>query len=207
MFRDCEDKLSAYFNRLDHLRACVDLRVVVAEGDSTDNTYGRLYDGPIDHLIKVDHHGERFESTDDPVRWAQIAYVARKIISEVDDPGDAFIWVEGDLLWDTATMLGLLDDLIEVRAVAPMVLHEEGRRFYDVFGFRKDGRPFQYYPPYYLPTEEPLVKIDSCGSCFAVSDFSLVHAWDGVWPFPAKGELWLDPALQIRHPRCLPVQI
>ncbi len=201
MFRDSEEKLDAYFERVNHLRDYIDLRVVVAEGDSEDHTYERLADGPVDLLIKADHGGPKFESIDNAERWAQIATVARAIIDKIDDPGEAFIWVEGDLWWDTDTMLGLLDDLLEVRAVAPMVLYADTERFYDQYSFRKEGERFWKHPPYYFAEEdEGLVKIDSCGSCFAVDDWSLVTCWDGVWPFPAKGELYLDPALTVRHP-------
>lgn len=207
MFRDSGAYIDRYFAQVAALREHHDIRLVLAEGDSTDDTYANLKDriGDNDTLIKVDHGDREYGSVDHPVRWANIATVARAIVNEVTDPGDAFIWVESDLLWEPASMLQLLSVPV---IVAPMVIHDTTNRFYDYWGFRKDGQLFDQYPPYYPPTSPPplepnrLVKIDSCGSCFVAdrSDWEIVTEWDGMWPFTASGQLWLDPTVTIRHP-------
>ncbi len=153
-----------------------------------------------DTLLKVDHGGPRYGSVDHPERWEQIALVMRALTAEVEDPGDAFIWVEADLLWRPEVMLGLLGDLGEVEAVSPLILCDGGLRFYDVYGYRKDGKGFEAHPPYYPEQPPGLVKIDSCGSCFATTDWPAVRQWSGHWPYPADGKLWVDPSLVAFHP-------
>jgi hypothetical protein len=180
----------------------VDVRLVVAEGDSTDATLDHLKQRMADDdtLLKVDHGGPRYGSVDHPERWDQIAMVFRATAERVEDPGDAFIWVESDLLWRPEVMLGLLTDLGEVEAVSPLILCDGGLRFYDVYGYKIKGQNFEAMPPYYPPQEPGLVKIDSAGSCFATTDWDAVARWSGHWPYPAEGRLWLDPSLVVTHP-------
>jgi hypothetical protein len=207
MFRDSIRYLPRYFAQVEKFRAEHDVRLVIAEGDSIDGTYTELatYMEPGDLLLKVDHGGRKYGSIDHPDRWGDIARVFREIAAQVGDPGDAFVWVESDLEWSVETLCGLLRDLDKVEAVAPQVraIDPPGttERFYDVWGFRIDGTLFTPYHPYWPPTTpvDSLIKIDSCGSCFVTSNMDLVHAWDGVWPFPADGKLWMDPNLRIFH--------
>ena len=214
IFRDAEVHIGRYFDQIDKLRPFVELRLVIAEGDSTDNTRKlieeRLWHG--DKLVTCDVGGRLWPNIDDPNRWDQIAKVVRATVQAVEDPGDAFLYVEGDLVWQPETMQLLVGTVLGKRekpysaplALAPMVYSKRGMRYYDWWGFRKNGRMFNQFEPYWTPEpgDGPLVKIDSCGSCFAVSTdgWPLVQSWSGVWPFSAEGNLWLDPSLRIEHP-------
>ena len=209
IFRDSTEYVGRYLSQITRLRlAGVDVRLAMAEGDSSDGTYEALEMAlrPGDFLMKVDHGGPKFHSVDHPDRWANIAKVVTALIGKVSDPGDALIWVESDLVWEPEAMVDLLASLDEVPAVAPMVYAQDTARFYDYWGFRKDGQPFNMWPPYWpgmsSAGEQRLIKIDSCGSCFVVDRamFPELASWDGVWPFRAGGKLWLDPRVEVRHP-------
>lgn len=203
IFRDSADYLPRYFAQIEALRDRMDVRLVLAEGDSTDDTF-KLLDKELrkdDALIKVDHGGPKYGSIDRAERWADIARVVRATVEEVGDPGEAFIWVESDLMWEPSVMLDLIDDLADVDAVAPKCMAGHSGRFYDYWGFRKNGEYFMPYHPWWHPYEEGrFQKIDSCGSCFATNDWPTVRAWDGIWPYRADGKLWLDATLEVRHP-------
>lgn len=207
MFRNSVPYLGRYFDQIKSLRREIDVRLVLAEGDSEDSTYGQIMPQlqSADTLLQVNHGGKRFGSVDRRIRWENIATVMRAIVGTVADPDDVFLWVEADLIWDTVTMLRLLDDTMVKSAVAPMVFGSKPYedRYYDTYGFRRAGKMFNHHPPYWEdPTGNRFEKIDSCGSCFAVAPeaWGSVVAWDGMWPFGADGQLWLDTELTIRHP-------
>lgn len=204
IFRDSTSYLDRYFTQVEALRAKVPLRLVLAEGDSEDATDRNLRQmiGSDDLVVNVNHGGHNYGSTDHPIRWANIAKVVRGLLDHVDDPGEAFIYVESDLIWNERNMLRLLE---ADRCVAPMVFASDDRdRFYDTWGFRQNGgKFFAHYP--YFPVDRPserYVKIDSCGNCFVVPypDFEVVQEWDGMWPFRAGGRLWADTEVHVRHP-------
>lgn len=200
IFRNSAGYLDRYFAQVDALREHVKVRVVGTWGDSTDDTAARLHKHEIE--VEAFHHGgPDFGSVDNPQRWDQIARVVCRTLDRVGDPGDALVWVESDLIWEPDTFLTLLDDLEVARAVAPQVLADGSDRWYDTWGFRKDGRLFNGFPPYWPGSMEPegFVKIDSCGSCF-VTRGDEWQTWSGHWPYTAGGELWLDPTVTVRHP-------
>lgn len=203
MFRNSEGYVDRYFAQVDLLREQMPVRLVVAEGDSTDDTHaavaGRL--SPGDDLLHLPHGGPRFGSVDNAQRWDQIASVLSSLLGKVGDPGDAFVWVESDLVWKPEAITGLLFD--ELPAVAPMVYAGPTQRFYDVWGYRKHGARFEAAMPYYPGWgEEPVVPIDSCGSCFVArpETYPDLFSWSGHWPFTAGGKLWLDTRIEVRHP-------
>ena len=202
IFRDSAGYLPRYFAQIAALREHVDVRLVLGEGDSTDGTPTVLpsYLEGWDSVVTHNHGGPRYGSIDHPERWANIARVVRDVIHAVVDPGDAFVWVESDLMWDPLTMMELLK---ADRPVAPMVFASDTPRFYDTWGYRKAGVMFTGHPPY-IPggTDQRYVPVDSCGSCFVLParDFHTATEWDGMWPFPAGGQLALDTASVVRHP-------
>jgi len=203
MFRDAVLYLERYFEQVKALEEFMDVRLVLAEGDSTDHTYQALAKLDLE-LIKVDHGGDRYGSVDHPTRWQNIASVVRPLLEAVGDPGDAFIWVESDLVWEAGALAKLVLDLEEVPAVAPMLMANNHTRFYDVWGYRKDGKRFEAGAPYFpdMPATG-LVPIDSCGSCFVLRPdvFKRVVAeWDGIWPFHTSDGLWLDTEAEVVHP-------
>lgn len=208
MFRDSTGYLDRYFAKVGNLRTRgYDVSLALAEGDSTDGTYAALegFLRPTDLLVKVDHGGRRWGSIDHPDRWDDIAKVMRGLLDALGDRRtDAFVWVESDLVWTPETMEALLADLATVDAVAPMVLAGDSTRFYDVWGHRRNGLRFNASLPYWQgePEKGTLLKIDSCGSCFALAPpaFGALWHWSGHWPFTADGALWLDTTAEVRHP-------
>lgn len=204
IFRDSEAYLPRYFSQIAGLREHVNVRLVLGEGDSTDHTARVLptFISEQDRIITCDHGGPAYGSVDNPQRWADIAQVVQQVKARAWPPGDAFVWVESDLIWQAESMVELLK---ADRCVAAMVFADTTMRFYDYWGYRKNGEHFDPQPPY-IPhggdVTDRYVKIDSCGSCFVVpgEDFDVVEQWDGVWPFPAGGRLWLDREAEVRHP-------
>lgn len=199
IFRNSTGYIDRYFAQINALRERIDVDLVLAEGDSTDDTWERLNAAQDGLVLKVDHGGPHYGSVDHPNRWADIALVVRTVIANAGNP-ERFMWIESDLIWEPDTILHLLKDLDEVPAVAPMVLKQGTTTFYDYWGFRKNGELFMRYAPYYWEPDPDarLVKIDSCGSCFVTRAFEQVQRWDGIWPYP--GDLWLDPEQEIFHP-------
>jgi|ERR1035437_104598 hypothetical protein len=205
IFRNAASYVPRYFKQIEALRGEIDVRLVLAEGDSTDETRRLIHEvaEPRDITLTIEHGGFAFGSVDNPERWMNIAHVVSGVIDAVIDPRDALIWVEGDLLWEPMTMLRLLE---VGRPVAPMVYAGSSTRFYDTWGYRKNGAMFSGSPPYipgeYEMNKSSLVKIDSCGSCFVLppDNFASFYEWDGMWPFTAGGDLWLDTDAPVRHP-------
>lgn len=204
MFRNSASYLERYFDQMDKLDAEVPLHLVLAEGDHTDDTRERLWDyvGRA-QILRVDHGGADHGSVDHPDRWANIATVVRVLVNAafIYQP-TLLVWVESDLIWDTADILRLIEAAKAGRAVAPRVLIEGSTRWYDTWGYRSNGAQFDASPPYcpIPPDDQGYVKIDSCGSCF-VAPPNLVEGWDGHWPFTADGQLWLDTGATVRHPQ------
>lgn len=215
VFRNSQDYLDRYFDQTDELARSMHepLRRVCVEGDSTDQTWKVLANrlGPNDVLLKCEHGGPTFESQDIPQRWRQIALacnVAMTAAIRINTEEQAVVYMESDLMWDTPTIHKLVDHLSMYPAVAPMSMQRG--RFYDIWGYVKDGIRFGPYPPYH-PGINPgrMVTIDSAGSCTAMTaqaarvvEFSLTDCIRGVGrSLYANGfSLWLDPTLKVVHP-------
>lgn len=203
IFRDSTAYLPRYFSQIHALREHADVRLVLGEGDSGDGTATVLpaYLRDWDQIVTVNHGGQRYGSIDHPQRWADIAQVVRPVIGAVGDPGDVFVWVESDLIWDPLTMMEMVK---ADRPVAPMVFAADTARFYDTWGYRQAGRMFSGQPPYFPAGEayRRYMPVDSCGSCFVLPAqwFRTATEWDGMWPFPAGGELSVDTHSVVRHP-------
>lgn len=208
IFRNAVPYIPRYFEQIEELRRQIPVRLVIGYGDCVDETAMLLnrYTKPDDIVLNVDHGGPVFGSCDSEQRWRQIAQVVRGVIKEIDDPGTHYVWVEGDLIWDAKAIMRLVQ---AGRPVAPMVFiwdnpAQTWPRFYDSWGFRQNGDMFAMYPPYFPhgQTPERYQKIDSCGSCFSLpkTDFHMAKLWDGMWPFTAQGELWVDTETSVRHP-------
>jgi len=228
MFRNSSRYLDRYGAQCAALRDALQqrgdtLRLIVAEGDSTDDTPVMLPKVLQEHhglpatILKVDHGGPEYGSVNSPARWAQIALVCNVILekfAKARPKPEAFIWVESDLIWDAPTMLALLDHLVGVDVVCPLCYakSKENGIAYDVWGARKDGRCFDSSRPYHPALRDwrgGLVELDSSGSClvmrgdvaaqcrFAPEDAIVGWCRD----MRAKGfRLWLNPALYVVHP-------
>lgn len=217
MFRDAAGYVDRYFTQIQRLRDQMDVRLVLAEGDSSDGTWERLSARlrPDDVLVKAEHGGPAFDSVDDPLRWAQIGFVCNKVLAELHlDDDDKLIWVESDLIWPWDTMVRLSKDLDTVSAVASMSYHGPTGLFYDIWGHvGMDGRPFSAHPPYHPTLRHAplgvLVPILSAGSCIAVRG-DVVNAGvsfstkDGIRGFcrtiREHTVLWLDTGAEVWQP-------
>lgn len=208
IFRNSESYVDRYFDQIKELRQEVDVRLVLADGDCEDLTgmliRGRLEKG--DTVTTINHNGPVFGSIDHPQRWDQIGHVVRGVLKRVGDPGDAFVWVESDLLWDAATMTDLLHAAMSAgMCVAPMCFAKpDPTRLYDTWGARQNGKMFLSHPPYFPegPPATRYVPIDSCGSCFVVpgEHFDVLGFWNGIWPFTADNRLFMDSESAVYHP-------
>lgn len=219
IFRDSAAYVDRWVEQVSALNEHVPVSVVVAEGDSTDDTRVQLaqaisdadFDGMILH---VDHGGPKFGSVIHPQRWAQIARVCNAVaarVSRMIGDDDAWVYVESDLVWPSETLTALLEGLDEHPAVAAMSLHPRDERFYDIWGHRGlDGVEFTPNPPYHSSLNgERWVEIDSAGSCFAmrgkwarVARFSDADCIRGIGRTLRShgGSLWLDTEAVVRHP-------
>lgn len=211
IFRDSSDYLNRYFEQVDALEEHLPVQLVVAEGDSTDDTW-RMLEASLeddDVLIKKEHGGPKFGSVDHQDRWWRIALVCNAVMEQIPDDGRPVIYVESDLMWPVETMLTLLDDLERVSAVAPLSMKDG--RFYDIWGHRGlDGHRFSPHPPYHPDLEgaEGLVPIGSAGSCvvmrgdvaqkvrFGENDCIVGLGRD----LQQNGGLYLDPRVAVHHP-------
>lgn len=175
-FRNSQYSLKRYFKQV---KALVDfvgdrhrLRLMAAEGDSTDHTKLCLSQTkvlPIE-IVDVTHHGPVFGSTEAPDRLATLSRMWNILLNHVRETDDIFLYVESDLLWDATTLGSLIDraaaweDGFDV--FAPLVF--AGENFYDVWGFRKDGARFGPFPPYHSGLNGRHTEVDSVGSCMAM---------------------------------------
>lgn len=156
-------------------------RMVAVEGDSTDNTRGDLeylqlaQRKPV--TIITCNHGQRiFGSTEEADRLEALSQVGNAILSGVDESDDILIYVESDLIWDSYTIVCLIDRLKEDRdVVAPLIF--AGEHFYDIFVYRGlDGERFSPFPPHHTSLIAPSsgafwphpVEVESAGSCLVM---------------------------------------
>lgn len=231
-FRSSTNYLTRYFVQMAGLRRGLArrgdvLRLVLGEGDHADDTRAMLptWLGDFDTtVISYDHGGPDHGSVVNLVRFANMAKMWNHIWAAIPDEADAVLFVEADLEWHPDTMLKLIDRLTEYPTMAPMCLLRRKdypvEYFYDCWGFRKDGLPFNMLPPYFagwpsMPTDgtrwlsAPLpFLLDSAGSCLAIrGDLARMLTWPeedvirGVCrQIRELGHgVWLDPALEVFH--------
>jgi len=204
-----------------------DIHLIVAEGDSSDDTFAMLgsrisylhdrimhvTNGSKKTIIKADHGGPVFGSVDDAVRWRNISFVCNQVLDAVTKEDDYLLYVESDLYWDADTMqylLGHLDHDPRVDAVAPLCIHQQTGYCYETWGHRKNGQRFQATPPYHPDVGLKLTEIDSAGSCIAMrGEVARACRFNppelGIVGFGydinAKGyHFFLDPQLRVYHP-------
>lgn len=215
IFRDSAEYVGRYFDQVNALRARMPVRLVLAEGDSTDGSYELIEERlkPGDVLIRADHGGEKFPSIDHPQRWAQIAYVDNLLLDEVKvDDDDIFLYVESDLIWTPQTIVSLLKGLDIVSAVAASC--KRRGLWYDHWGaVGVDGKRFTREAPYHRSLAHApkgaLVPIHSMGSCIAIRgeifnqgvEFSEEDCIRGYCrSIRQHTALWLDTGAEVIHP-------
>jgi len=223
IFRNSTAYLDRYFTQADELRRSFPaLRLLLVEGDSTDDTRAellrRLDAWPGSELIFREHHGPAFGSVDDPQRWNQISFACNGVWGNIPEDATAVIYMESDLYWEVGTVTQLLYAAARFTqwpgaALAPMCFRRGTDTFYDIWGYRRNGHMFNSTAPYIPAYDGPadLVRLDSCGSC-QVMPAALARlcryderSGDGPLSFgrsiwAAGGSLWLDPTVKVEHP-------
>lgn len=225
-FRDSvtNDHLDRYLEQVTGLHLALakrgdNLRCVWGEGDSTDDTLGRLtwaytYARWAITIVDCTHGGPRFGSVVNAQRFRQLAHVGKRIFAAIPADADVVVWVESDLTWEPATLLTLIERVASggYAVMAPMVfLRRDGwgeRDWYDTWATRKDGKHFSHKPPYhpcYTP-DRPFV-VDSTGSCVAFRGDIARKLIIDERLFPGMCEqicqmghsVWIDPSLSVVH--------
>lgn len=217
VFRNSAEYLERYVNQIKALREHVPVKVVCAEGDSTDDTFLSLI-GQTDYkVLKVEHGGPTYTSQNVTARWRQLASVCNVALTAgvrelgADEP---LCYVESDLVWEPDVLVRLAEHVTRYPAVSPMSMrpdtaHHLGK-FYDVWGYTKNWQQFAHHAPYFDGWSETMMhQITSSGSCVMLSSSAapLVH-FDpadcikgiGRRLAAANMTLWLDPTLKVVHP-------
>lgn len=219
-FRQATAHIPRYFDQvgaLDKLLAARGdwLKLILGYGDSTDGTGEMLFDEATfcmdAQLIDVSHGGKHYGSIEHPQRFKQLAYVGNKLLDCVPADADVVGIVESDLVWQSETMVKLIERLAYIPAVAPMVM-DDLESFYDVWAFRKDGVRFTKEPPYHEGLDignAVLIPVDSAGSVlFAHGDLARkARLTDGEAIIgyckdinKYGGVIWLDTTQAVQHP-------
>lgn len=216
--RNAARYLDTWTDQIEALNKAVDLKVVVVEGDSDDESYKELLairdSESFDLLVlKAEHGGKYYPSLDIAFRWRQLAAVCNVVLTAAVNrlsEGEPLVYVESDLQWDVPTMMRLHHHVVDTQFPAVAPLSMQGARFYDVWGYSKNERRFSPWPPFHPHiSADKMSVIDTCGSCVAMSypaaqvaEFSSVDCMKGIGRSLAKHgySLWLDPTLAVTHP-------
>lgn len=179
-FRDSSDKyIRRYLDQIvslkTHLGHDHHVRVSAVEGDSKDDTRGRLItaaDARGIALIIITHHTgkKRYGSTEEPARLEALTGVMIEGMASVDPTiDDVVLYVESDIVWSPWEVWALLQMAHRRQEgfdiIAPMIW--AGDLFYDVFLYRKSGSRFAPFAPYHSDLTPGLCEVDSAGSCLA----------------------------------------
>lgn len=178
-FRNSAGRLPGYFKQIQELQRFSrdTIRVIAAEGDSTDGTREALFTAAKKYDVSVDvracdHKGPVFGSTEAPERMAALSKVGNTILDGVRDADEVLVYVESDLIWDAITIWLLCQHAYErtgdFNVFAPMPF--AGQNFYDVWAFRGlDGQRFAPFSPYHSQlAPKKLMEVSSVGSCLVM---------------------------------------
>ncbi len=181
-FRNSIWHLPGYFEQVMSLRGALlkkghTLRIIAAEGDSQDPTRSRLPMFAVManihmQLLDVSHGGPWFGSVVSTERMQALSQIANSIFSEVRTLDDVLVYVESDLLWDSKTMMTLIQAAATRRKKfdvhVPMIFADAA--FYDIWAYRKNGVAFDSQPPHHAEMNgDEIVEVDSAGSCLVMS--------------------------------------
>lgn len=153
-FRDSSADVPPYIRRVEALDYPADrLRIIVIEGDSTDDTLAQLlaWQDRDERLTvcKCDVHRPKFGSIVNPERFKILAQVFNTGMDEAASQNwaDYVLFIPSDVLYERDLINRLLGHQKDM--IAPMFWtsdnHPNGGRFYDIWGFRRGG---QHFPPY-----------------------------------------------------------
>lgn len=143
------------------------------EGDSVDATWQQLHmlsEGLNRNIAKKDHGGPRYGPVVDQRRFLQKSLCDNAAFELVPPNGvNAVCYVEGDLIWQPSTIIALCDMVLNgLDMVCPLIMCRT--YFRDTWAYRHNGTKFRNTFPYHecIKWEQPIIEIDSCGSCFAM---------------------------------------
>jgi hypothetical protein len=218
IFRSSMGHIDRYAAQVEALRQAMPeatIRPVLVEGDSRDNTWERLNELFPGCVTKREHGGPVFGSVDSVQRYRQFSFCYEGVLERLVPEDTVFVYVEGDLLWDSATLMGLMADLErpEVDMVAPLCWYQG--RHYDIWAVRSlEGEHFGFFPPFHRSMLEDsasgLYPLSSAGSCivmrgevarrahFTPADGCIVSFCHSARHLGYR--VWLDPALKVHHP-------
>ena len=178
--RNARLHLDTYFKQFVKLReTLVDchVRLIVAEGDSTDGTRASVIEHATRHgiditLVNTTHGGKRYHSVEDPIRLRMMSNVMNSAMLLVRGSDSIVMWVMADVVYEISTIVEMLDTVKQHSMgtiVAPLALSHDGSYFWDTWAFRIDGQRFTNNPPYHPQLAEVgLTKLDSAGTCLVM---------------------------------------
>lgn len=202
----------------DEIAGAAHVRVIAAEGDSTDNTRDELIKQARAHqldleLLDVTHGGPHYGSTEQPERMAQLSKIANSIFDAVRPDDDMIVYCESDLLWAPAAAISLINHAYHgtynFDVWAPLVM--AGDLFYDTWAYRDlNGNRLSPLKPYHRHLEnDKIMELSSAGS-FLVARASIArhcrirdnNALVG-WCADVRRNGWkiaIDSLVTVRHP-------
>lgn len=218
-FRNSTRYMMRYLNQVARLKlqlgSASKVRVIAAEGDSTDSTEPMLrsVQGIDIEVVKCDHGGPVYGSTEHTDRMVALSKICNTIFDAVREEDDILFYVESDLIWDALTAQLLIEYArrreqgYDIFAPMPFA----GANFYDVWGFRGiDGERFAPFAPYHSSLKQnAFTEVSSVGSalvmpayvareCRVKNDYCLVG-----WCEDARSKgyrIAVDSSLRIAHP-------
>jgi hypothetical protein len=215
-FRNATPYLIRYLNQVARLKLQLGkahtVRVIAAEGDSSDSTRAMLesVQGIDIQIVPCDHGGPVFGSTEHVDRLTALSKIGNAIFNAVRETDDVLVYVESDLVWDSVTVAKLIEHTATRPndVFAPLVF--AGANFYDVWGFRGlDGERFSPFAPYHSSLSDGFTEVSSVGSCLVMraevarkcrikNGYCLVG-----WCEDARANGYhvvVDPSLRVAHP-------
>lgn len=191
------------------------MRVVVLEGDSTDQTRELLElareqapthpTAPFQlDVVRYDTGGPYWPSVDHEDRWRQLATCWNRCLAELQ-PTQYAVCVESDLVWDVETLSRLLELIGEWHVVYPLLWSTQDDVLYDIWGFRKNGLRFSPSPPHHPEWDgSPVFQVDTGGGMIVTTGDVMAKArWaDEMCILKFPPEYWLGAVMRERvyHP-------
>lgn len=226
IFRQSESYLARYFSQVEQAFALQKgpCHTVWLEGDSQDSTYELLqsYQNRLESqghhvtLVKLDLKGPYWlHSVNHPSRWRQLATCWNKCM-EYLAPSHVTVCVESDLIWDPCVLQTLTLKLSHDRhVICPMMMTESSMelygidRFYDAWGFSRNGKKFTSLPPYWekdltLYEDHEFLQVTTGGGML-VSTYNVMKraTWSldtCILQFSDEVKLFMDKTVRIYHP-------
>jgi hypothetical protein len=144
-------------------------------GDSTDGTEAQLLrwgrDDPRVTVLKCDTGKPRYGSVVHPERFEVLAAVFNTLVDHVANDGwsDYSLFVPSDVVFEPNLLADLLAKDKDI--ISPFFWVNNGGdwRFYDIWGFIKDGQQFQpYNRAWYMARYSEPIEMDAVGGAMLV---------------------------------------